>query len=240
MERLDKAVASQGSFSRKEVKQLVKSGRITVDGKVPRSSDIKIDAELNEIKIDGQLVSLKKHIYIMMNKPQGVVSASSDRDTPTVIDILPDEFKRRKGLFPAGRLDKDTEGFMLITDDGDFAHRILAPKKHVPKTYLATLKREFDGSIPVKFEQGIELKDGSVCKSASARLVQGGENPVVEVILREGMYHQIKRMFAACQNEVIALKRIKIGGLSLDESLAFGECREILPKELEQILCENI
>lgn len=239
MERLDKIIASQGVYSRKDVKQLVRSGRITVDGKTPASSDVKVDADKSVITIDSKELCVKKHIYIMMNKPKGVVSATRDDDTPTVIDILPDEFKVRKGLFPAGRLDKDTEGFVLITDDGDFAHRILSPKKHVSKTYLATLKKPFDETIIEKFLSGVELKDGSVCLSAEAELISGGENPVVKVILHEGMYHQIKRMFAACQNEVIALKRIKMGNLNLDESLAFGECREILPKELDMILYEN-
>lgn len=238
MERLDKIIAAQGKFSRKDVKQLVRSGRITVDGKVVKTSDVKVDGENSEIKIDGEEITVRKHLYIMMNKPKGVVSASRGDDCPTVVDILPEQFKRR-GLFPAGRLDKDTEGFVLITDDGDFAHNMLAPKKHVSKIYLATLRDKFDESIPQKFKEGITLRDGSKCLDAEASLFEDGEHPVVKVILREGMYHQVKRMFAACGNEVIELKRIKIGGLFLDESLALGECREILPKELDMILCEN-
>ena len=239
MERLDKIIASQGTYSRKDVKQLVRQGRITVDGKAVLSSDVKVDAENSHIAVDGTEICIKKHIYIMLNKPQGVVSAARDAVTPTVIDILPDEFKVRKGLFPAGRLDKDTEGFVLITDDGDFAHRILSPKKHVSKTYLATLGKPFDNVIIQKFKDGVLLKDGSRCLSADVRLVEDGENPVVEVILHEGMYHQIKRMFAACQNEVIALKRIKMGNLHLDENLALGECREISYKELCMITDEK-
>ena len=138
MERLDKIIASQGKYSRSEVKKLVKAGLVTLNGSVVRSSDVKCDADTDEIAVDGKVLGYKKHIYIMLNKPKGVVSATEDATQETVIDLVPKELKRQ-GLFPAGRLDGDTTGFVLITDDGDFAHRILSPKNHIMKTYHATL-----------------------------------------------------------------------------------------------------
>ena len=140
MERIDKIISSQGQYSRSEVKKLIKGGRITLNGRVLKSSDEKADPDSCVIAIDGKPLGYKKHIYIMLNKPQGIVSATDDRDHKTVIDLVPKELKRA-GLFPAGRLDGDTVGFVLITDDGDFAHRILSPKNHIMKTYHATLQR---------------------------------------------------------------------------------------------------
>ena len=140
MDRIDKIIASQGQYSRSEVKKLVKDGRVTLDGKVIKSSDVKADPDKNNIAIDGKSIGYKKHLYIMLNKPQGVVSATEDTDHTTVIDLVPKSLKR-DGLFPAGRLDGDTVGFVLITDDGDFAHKILSPKNHIMKTYHATLQR---------------------------------------------------------------------------------------------------
>ena len=167
----------------------------------------------------------------MMNKPKGVISASEDKSVPTVVDLVPDELKR-SGLFPAGRLDSDTTGFVLITDDGDFAHRILSPKKHVEKTYHALLERPLSESDIKSFADGIELKDGTLCLESKLRSLGGS---MAEVIIHEGKYHQVKRMFAAVGNKVLELRRVKIGGLSLDESLKEGECREITSDELDAI-----
>ncbi len=233
-ERLDKLIASQGKLSRSDVKKMVKAGRVTVDGAVPKSADIKVDAEKTVIAIDGKALNYKKHIYIMLNKPQGVISASNDKTQKTVVDLVPPELYR-DGLFPAGRLDGDTVGFVLITDDGDFAHRILSPKNHIMKTYHAVLKHPLTESDITAFKNGIELSDGTLCLEAEVRMLPGTEKPTAEVKICEGKYHQVKRMFAALGNKVLSLRRVKMGELSLDESLKEGECREITADELTLI-----
>ena len=237
MDRIDKIIASQGQYSRSEVKKLVKSGRVTLDGRVLKSSDEKADPNVNVIAIDGKAIGYKKHLYIMLNKPQGVVSATDDRDHETVIDLVPKEL-RRDGLFPAGRLDGDTVGFVLITDDGDFAHEILSPKNHIMKTYHATLQRELTQEDIDAFRNGIELRDGTLCLEAEVTAIDS-EVPMAQVKICEGKYHQVKRMFAALGNKVLYLKRVKMGELSLDESLEEGQCREITPEELKLIKQKN-
>ena len=230
MERLDKIIASQGQYSRSEVKKLVKGGRVTLDGIAVKSSDVKADPHKSVIAIDGKSITYKKHIYIMLNKPQGVVSATDDKDHKTVIDLVPGELMR-DGLFPAGRLDGDTVGFVLITDDGDFAHEILSPKNHIMKTYHATLERPVTPDDIRAFREGIELKDGTLCLEAEVKALDS-DAPMAEIKICEGKYHQVKRMFAALGNKVVFLRRVKMGELSLDESLEEGQCREITPDEL--------
>ena len=237
MERLDKIIASQGKYSRSEVKKLVKSGRITLNGTVVKSSDIKTD-ESAEIAIDGVALNYKKHIYIMLNKPQGVISATEDRTQKTVLDLVPKELYRG-GLFPAGRLDGDTTGFVLITDDGDFAHRILSPKNHIMKTYHATLRDELSEDDIRRFKEGLTLGDGTECMEAHVRVLESGESNVAEIKICEGKYHQVKRMFASIGNKVIALRRVKMGGLELDGSLSEGECREITAEEIKLLLAKE-
>lgn len=234
MERLDKLIASQGKLSRSDVKKMVKSGRVTVDGAVPKSADIKVDAEKSVIALDGKELCYKKHIYIMLNKPQGVISASNDKTQKTVVDLVPPELYR-DGLFPAGRLDGDTVGFVLITDDGDFAHRILSPKNHIMKTYHATLNAPLTDEDIEHFKNGIELSDGTLCLEAEVRMLPDTEDPIAEVKICEGKYHQVKRMFAALGNKVIYLRRVKMGELPLDETLPEGHCREITDDELRLI-----
>ena len=233
MERIDKIIASQGKYSRSEVKKLVKDGRVTLDGKTVKSSDVKADPHISDIAIDGKSIGYKKHLYLMLNKPQGVVSATEDTDHKTVIDLVPKHLKR-DGLFPAGRLDGDTVGFVLITDDGDFAHKILSPKNHIMKTYHATLQRHITQDDIDAFKKGIELKDGTLCLEAQVRALDRDE-PMAEIKICEGKYHQVKRMFAALGNKVVFLKRVKMGALALDESLEEGQCREITQEELELI-----
>lgn len=233
MERLDKIIASQGQHSRSDVKKLIKQGRVTLDGKAVKSSDIKADPQKAVIAIDGRVLSYKKHIYIMLNKPKGVISATEDPTQPTVIDLVPKEM-RREGLFPAGRLDGDTTGFVLITDDGDFAHRILSPKNHIMKTYVATLQRELTAEDIAAFRDGIELRDGTLCLEAEVMPLDSTV-PMVQVKICEGKYHQVKRMFAALGNKVLELRRVKMGELCLDESLEEGHCREITEWELALI-----
>lgn len=230
MERLDKIIASQGNYSRSEVKKLVKASLVTLNGKAVKASDIKCDADRDIIIVDGERLSYKKHLYIMLNKPKGVISATEDPTQKTVIDLVPPQLKRQ-GLFPAGRLDGDTTGFVLITDDGDFAHRILSPKNHIMKTYHATLARPLTDEDIVKFKEGLTLGDGTRCLEAYVRMLPENDN-VAEVIICEGKYHQVKRMFASTGNRVLELKRVKMGELPLDPSLAQGECRELTDEEL--------
>lgn len=233
-ERLDKLIASQGLLSRSDVKTMVKRGEVSVNGVVIKDSAVKVSYE-DDIKIKGESLSQTEFTYIMLNKPQGVVSASEDKRDKTVVDILPDELKR-KNLFPAGRLDKDTTGFSLITDDGDFAHRILSPARHVDKTYIATVSDKIDFENARKaFADGVVLGDGTVLLSACLELIEDDKNQVFRVIIKEGKYHQIKRMFASLGTTVTELKRIAIGGLALDNSLKEGEARIITEDELNMI-----
>ncbi len=233
-ERLDKIIASQGKHSRSDVKKLIKSGRITVDGKAVKSGDIKIDPANCEITLDGEVLNYKKHIYIMLNKPKGVISASNDKAQKTVVDLVPPELFR-DGLFPAGRLDGDTRGFVLITDDGDFAHRILSPKNHIMKTYHAVIRKALTEEDILAFKNGIELSDGTLCLEARVKMLKNTDKPTAEVKICEGKYHQVKRMFAALDNRVLDLRRVKMGELLLDEALEEGQCREITKEELQLI-----
>lgn len=233
MERLDKIIASQGKYSRSEVKKLVKAGLVKVNGKVVKTSDVKCDTAADEIIVDGVSLNYKKHIYIMLNKPKGVISATEDPTQKTVIDLVPPELKR-SGLFPAGRLDGDTTGFVLITDDGDFAHRILSPKNHIMKTYHATLRRPLTDEDIIKFKEGLTLGDGTKCLEAHVRMLPDRGN-VAEVIICEGKYHQVKRMFASLDNKVLELKRVKMGELYLDADLPEGCCRELTDSEVELV-----
>lgn len=232
-QRLDKIISSQMNISRNDARSLIKNGLVSVDGKFCTDIGGKFDADNANIVVDGKGISYKEFIYIMMNKPQGVVSATRDPKIKTVVDIVPENLKR-KNLFPAGRLDKDTVGFMLITDDGDFAHRILSPSRHVPKTYIAHLRDRLSEESRQILENGAVLSDGTECMDATVKMLDESMK-VAEITIREGKYHQIKRMFASVGNEVVFLKRISIGNLHLDETLKEGESREITEKELSMI-----
>ncbi len=237
-ERLDKLIASQGLLSRNDVKAMAKRGELVVNGVVVKDCSVKVSYD-DEIKINGKALKQSEFVYIMLNKPQGVVSASEDKRDKTVVDILPEELKR-KNLFPAGRLDKDTTGFSLITDDGDFAHRILSPARHVDKTYIAKVSEKIDFvSARKAFKDGVVLGDGTVLLSAELELLEDNENQIYKVIIKEGKYHQVKRMFASLGTKVIELKRIAIGGLFLDSNLKEGEARLITPEELNLIESNN-
>lgn len=227
MERIDKIIASQGQYSRKEVKALIAKGRIAVDGRVVSSSSEKADPLTTQISIDGKSLAFKRNLYLMLHKPKGYVSATEDRDHPTVLDLVPREYRGRN-LFPAGRLDRDTTGLMIITDDGALAHNILAPKKHVPKLYHVELDIPVTEEMRLGFSEGVMLNDGV---SKAADLIKTGEK-TAEVTLWEGRYHQIKRMFGCFGAEVVELKRLGMGRLTLPEDLAEGECREMSEEEL--------
>lgn len=233
-ERIDKLIAAQGALSRSDVRRLIKNGAVALNGSPVRDAGQKADPEADRITVSGRPFSISKYLYLMLDKPAGIVSASRDPARQTVIDLVPAAL-RRDGLFPAGRLDKDTTGFVLITDDGDFAHRILSPKKHISKTYLARLARPLDDRLMEAFRSGLVLADGTRCMEAGLRILEDGIEPLAEVVLREGKYHQIKRMFAALGNEVTALRRVKMGNLPLDETLGPGGCRRITAEELQKI-----
>lgn len=218
-------------MTRSEAKTLVKSGAVQVDSAVVKSADLKIDPRAARVFVNGREIAYNQYVYIMMNKPKGVISSTDGREAgaKTVVDILPEDMKR-KNLFPAGRLDKDTTGFVLITDDGAFAHRILSPKSHVPKTYIAVLDRPFDLSVKADFESGMVL-GGEKCLPASVECVNG-DYTRAKVILKQGMYHQIKRMFKKHSITVLELERTAMGALSLDANLAPGQARYLNEEEL--------
>lgn len=233
--RLDKFFSSQNLASRKEIKSVLKNGLIQINGVTASKPECKVDPEQDLITWNGQPVAYQKHLYLMLNKPQGVVSATNDTLHKTVLDLVPDEWKR-PGLFPAGRLDKDTTGLVLITDDGDFAHRILSPKNHVEKTYLSRIEGEITEKAIRMFAQGVTLRDGFECLPAQIKVLEGGDCPLVEITICEGKYHQIKRMVASVGGHVLTLQRIRIGSLMLDETLPEGTCRKILHKEIDHFL----
>lgn len=232
MERIDKIISVASGVSRADARALIKKGLVSVNGAVVKGIGFKADEKNDIICSRGEKLCYSKYVYIMMNKPKGVISASEGGSEKTVVDILPDSMKR-KNLFPAGRLDKDTTGFVLITDDGDFAHKILSPKNHIPKTYIAQLDKPFDDTLVSAFEQGVALKD-DLCMPAKISAVDGDYTKAL-VIIKQGMYHQIKRMFGKFGITVTGLTRIKMGRLALDETLQPGGCRYITPDELEQI-----
>ncbi len=232
-ERLDKILASQNLASRSGAGAIIRGGAVTVNGTVIKKADYKADTQTDEVAVNGKKLNLQEFVYLMMNKPSGVLSASRDTRAPTVIDLLPQEFRRR-GLFPAGRLDKDTEGLLLVTDDGAFAHRMLAPKSHVFKLYEAVLARPVSPEDIRRFESGVQLSD-MTCLPAELTVLREGENPLVLVKIREGKFHQVKRMFLALGNEVLHLKRVQIGALKLDETLAPGAARELTRDEKDSV-----
>jgi len=226
--RLDKLLADSGLVSRSEAKALIRSGRVTVNGAVPRLAEEKYVSETAVICIDGEQISCSTKRYLMLYKPSGILSATEDSRQKTVLDLLAAPLKRQ-GLFPVGRLDKDTTGLLLLTNDGDFAHRVISPKKHVPKIYRAGLDKPLDDADIAAFEQGIVLSDGTVCMPALLEILR----PCLgRVTVYEVKYHQVKRMFAACGKHVTALHRESIGDLLLDDTLKPGEYRELNSEEL--------
>ena len=227
LERIDKIIASQGRYSRSEVRKLVAKQKIYLDGEPVRDPGTKADPESSLISVDGEAVSVKKNVYLMLNKPAGYVSATEDKNQPVVLELVPAEFSGRE-LFPMGRLDKDTTGLMVISDDGVMAHNILSPKKHVKKVYDVELDVPATDEMVRRFAEGIELNDG-VCKAAGMEIT--GEK-AARVTLSEGRYHQIKRMFGCCGAKVVRLHRVAMGNLWLPEELLPGECRELTEREL--------
>ena len=233
-QRLDKAIAMQGSLSRSEVKTLIRKGAVTVNGQVVKNADFGVDFDSDTVAVQRKKLSLSMHIYLMLNKPKGVVSASEDKKLPTVVDLVPKELWR-KGLFPAGRLDKDTTGFVLITDDGEFAHDILSPKKHISKTYHALVNGTITDEMVEGFAKGVTIGEDFTLPASLKKISSEEQVDWGEVILKEGMYHQIKRMFGAYGLKVLELKRVQMGKLPLDPNLEEGKCRELTAEELRLV-----
>ena len=231
MTRLDKILSIQLNISRTDAKQMIKKGRVSVNGIPAKSGDVKV-ADADIVAVDGNKISYSRFVYIMMNKPKGVISASDGKGEKTVVDLVPSDMQRR-GLFPAGRLDKDTTGFVLLTDDGEFAHSILAPSRHIDKTYVVTLDKPVTPEAVADFRSGMEL-NGERLLQADAEIISE-DATVCRVVLRQGLYHQIKRMFKKHGLTVLELKRVKMGNLPLDDSLLPGECRYLSQKELDLI-----
>ncbi|MBQ9964429.1 MAG: rRNA pseudouridine synthase [Clostridia bacterium] len=229
MQRLDKLIASQGTLSRSETVRLIRSGQVTVDGAVCRDPSVKYQ-ESCRITVAGQELNYQQYVYIMLNKPAGILCVSRDPKVPTVVDLLPADM-RRKNLFPAGRLDKDSVGLVLLTDDGDFAHRILSPKNDMVKRYHVRVDAPLTDEHCRAFAKGITLADGTPCKPAVMTVLENGDEPLAEVRITEGRYHQVKRMFGVLDRGVNLLKRVAIGEVQLDPSLKEGECRYLTDAE---------
>lgn len=231
MERLDKLLAGTGKWSRREVKALVRQGLVRVDGRLAASAEDKLDPAAAIITVAGETVALHRFTYVMLHKPAGVLTATEDRKQSTVLDLLPPEL-RRIGLAPVGRLDKDTEGLLLLTNDGELAHRLLSPKYHVDKRYLARVDGELSATDAEAFARGMTLGDGLECLPAGLEVLP---DRVCIVTLREGKFHQVKRMLAARGAPVLYLKRLSMGPLTLDDSLAAGAYRLLRAEEISAL-----
>ncbi len=250
-ERLDKILAFLGVGTRKEVKKLCRAGAVTVNGEPVLDSSDKIDPDIDQIEVDGQPLKYRKYIYVMLHKPAGVISAREDFQHKTVTDILPDEYQIFEP-FPVGRLDKDTEGLLILTNDGQFSHRLLSPKKQIDKVYYVEAKNSLTEVQFQRLEQGVELEDGYHTMPAKVTMLDQMDEHARAVVpdapieqtckqrflltIHEGKYHQVKRMLEAVDNEVVYLKRIAMGNLFLDPGLAPGNSRELTEEELESIL----
>ncbi|EKQ51823.1 MULTISPECIES: pseudouridine synthase [unclassified Clostridium] len=232
MERLDKVISNLGYGSRKDVKSFAKKGIIEVDGAIIKDSGFLVDPEKSVIKVNGEEILYRKYIYLMMNKPDGVISATHDNKDETVIDLLNLEHQVFEP-FPVGRLDKDTVGLLLLTNDGELNHRLISPKWHVDKVYYAEINKKVDENDIEAFKNGITLDDGYKCLEAKLEILSSSdEGSEVKVTIQEGKYHQVKRMFEAVGKKVMYLKREEFGGLLLDPDLEEGEYRELTNEEL--------
>lgn len=231
--RLDRFISERTEYTRSQIKQLCSKGSVSVNGNVTRKSDTKIDTLNDTVTVCGRQLSENRHRYILLNKPQGYVSSTDDKDGETVMKLIPEDM-RTKDMFPAGRLDKDSVGALLITDDGELAHRILSPKHHIPKIYIVKLARPFERNYINQFTEGIVLSNSETCLPAKVRKAENSDK-LAFIELHEGKYHQVKRMFAAVGNHVDMLMRISVGGLILPEKLGVGQCMELLHKDVENL-----
>lgn len=231
--RLDKYLAEMGCGTRSEVKKAIAKGQVRVNETIVKKPELKIDTALDRVYFLGEPVQYAEYEYYMLNKPAGVISASEDTKETTVVDLITDRL--RQDLFPVGRLDKDTEGLLLITNDGALAHQLLSPKKHVDKTYYARIEGEVTKEDIEAFAEGVDIGDEKLTMPAVLRILKSGQESEIELTLREGRFHQVKRMFQVRGKEVIYLKRLRMGTLRLDETLLPGEYRKLTRKEIEEL-----
>lgn len=236
MIRLDKYLADMECGTRQEVKKLIRSGQVSVNGAVVKKPETKVEQTVQEVCLNGEKVGYESFEYYMLNKPAGVISATEDRSCQTVVDLIQE--KKRKDLFPVGRLDKDTEGLLLITNDGELAHRLLSPKKHVDKCYFARVSGKVTEDDVRSFENGVNigsLEQPEITMPGKLEIITSDEISQIHLTIQEGKFHQVKRMFRAVGKEVIYLKRLRMGTLVLDENLSIGEYRPLTKEELEKL-----
>ncbi len=233
LERLDKFLANQALLTRSEARKAVLRGEVTVNGTVTRTADYKVDCDIDTVVLCGETVGYREYLYVMMNKPKGVLSATEDSSRETVVDLVPPQLFK-KGMFPVGRLDRDTTGFIIITNDGDFAHRVISPKSGIEKVYEAVLDKPVTPDAVKAFKSGVVLADGKRCLPADL-VIDSTDNHRATVTVKEGKYHQIKRMFGTLDLGVDELHRKSIGGVPLDDKLDFGECRALTEVEISRI-----
>ncbi|MGO0884647.1 pseudouridine synthase [Clostridioides difficile] len=233
-QRIDKILSNLGYGSRSEIKKYCKQGSVVVNGSEVSNPGTQVDTENDEILFNGEEVIYREYIYLMMNKPDGYISATTDKYDPTVLDLIDVSYLAFEP-FPVGRLDKDTEGLLVLTNDGKLSHRVLSPKKHVPKTYYAKI----DGIVTEKdieaFAEGVVLDDGYKTMSSQLKILKSDEESEIELTIHEGKFHQVKRMFESVDKKVVYLKRLSMGNLKLDESLELGEYRELTDEEVKLI-----
>ena len=233
-QRIDKVLSNLGYGSRSELKKICKNGLVKVNGKVINNPGVQVDVENDEIIFDGEKVTYKEFIYLMLNKPDGYISATFDKRDPIVLDLI-DKEDLVFEPFPVGRLDKDTEGLLVLTNDGQLAHRVLSPKKHVPKTYYAKIEGVVTEEDIKAFAKGVTLDDGYETMPAELVILKSDEISEIELTIHEGKFHLVKRMFESVDKKVIYLKRLSMGKLQLDENLALGEYRELTDEEIKMI-----
>ena len=233
LERLDKIVSSVCEVSRKDARNFIKKGRASIDGSVIKDPAAHIDTDNCKISVDGEERIYKKYISVMLNKPEGILSASNDKTRETVVDLVKSRFDR-DGLFPVGRLDKDTTGLLIVTDDGDYGHKVISPKSNIEKEYIAEVDKPITEEDIITLEQGITLTDGTVCRPAKVKIISD-DRKQISIVITEGKYHEIKRMLGVVGAGVNKLHRKRIGGLKLDSSLLTGKFREMTLEEISSV-----
>lgn len=232
--RVDKLLSNVGVASRAELKKYCKQGLISVNGKVINNPGVQVDSENDDVRFNGEKIVYREFVYIMLNKPDGYISATYDKYDPIVLDLIDQSYLVFEP-FPVGRLDKDTEGLLVLTNDGQLAHRVLSPKKHVPKTYYAKIQGKVTEEDIVAFEKGVILDDGYETMPSQLKILKSDDMSEIELTIHEGKFHQVKRMFESVGKKVVYLKRLSMGKLKLDESLKLGEYRELTEKEVKLI-----
>ena len=232
--RVDKLLSNVGVASRAELKKYCKQGLISVNGKVINNPGVQVDSESDDIRFNGEKIVYREFVYIMLNKPDGYISATYDKYDPIVLDLIDQSYLVFEP-FPVGRLDKDTEGLLVLTNDGQLAHRVLSPKKHVPKTYYAKIQGKVTEEDILAFEKGVILDDGYETMPSQLKILKSDDMSEIELTIHEGKFHQVKRMFESVGKKVVYLKRLSMGKLILDENLSLGEYRELTDEEVKLI-----